>query len=80
MEHDTIIEPKERIVRAAAALFAEKGFAGIGVREISKAADVNISMISYYFSGKIGVLKAIVENFLFEYTKIVFGISKKLSK
>jgi AcrR family transcriptional regulator len=80
MNDTNIIEPKERIIKAAAALFAEKGYAAVGVREISKSADVNISMISYYFNGKIGIFKAIVEDFLSEHTKIVLNISKKFKK
>ncbi len=63
MENNEIKEPKERILEAAARLFAVKGYSAIGVREIAAAADVNISMISYYFGGKIGVLKALIEKY-----------------
>lgn len=54
-------EPKSRIFDAAAALFVNKGFEAVGVREIAKAAKVNIAMINYYFGGKAGILKAILE-------------------
>jgi AcrR family transcriptional regulator len=74
MENDLIIEPKERIIRAAADLFAEKGYAAVGVREISKSADVNISMISYYYNGKIGILKAIIERYFENMKEIILRV------
>jgi AcrR family transcriptional regulator len=57
----TIPEPKIRIFNAAASLFVNKGFEAVGVREITKEAKVNIAMINYYFGGKVGILKAILE-------------------
>lgn len=51
---------KQRIFEAALALFARKGYAAVGVREIAKMAGVNISMINYYFGEKAGILKAII--------------------
>jgi len=51
---------KSRILSAAAVVFARKGYGAAGIREIAKEADVNISMISYYFGGKEGVLKEII--------------------
>ncbi|MEJ5287041.1 MAG: Transcriptional regulator, AcrR family [Candidatus Kapaibacterium sp.] len=53
-------EPRERILEAAATLFSTKGYAAVGVREIAELANVNVAMISYYFSGKAGILKEIV--------------------
>lgn len=37
---------------AAEALFSEKSFAAVGVREIADRAGVNLAMISYYFGSK----------------------------
>ncbi len=53
----------ERIVEASAELFAENAFHSVSVREIANKADVNISMISYYFGGKAGVLIEILNRF-----------------
>jgi AcrR family transcriptional regulator len=78
MKQDQIKEPKERIIAAAATLFAEKGYAAIGVREIAKAADVNISMISYYFNGKVGILKSIIEDFFSEYKSIAIRLGNEI--
>ncbi len=64
-------EPRQRILDAAVRLFAQKGFAAVGVREIAAEAGVNISMISYYFEGKVGILRAIMEAFFEGYLKIL---------
>jgi len=55
-------DAKKRILETAARLFAEKGYGSVGVREIAAEAGVNISMISYYFNGKIGLLKSIISD------------------
>ena len=57
------LDPKERIMVSAAKLFAQKGFAAVGVREIAKDANVNISMVSYYYNGKNELLKALIEKY-----------------
>ncbi len=65
---------KERIFDAATSLFARKGFAAVGTREIAKEANVNISMINYYFDGKVGILKAIINECYEEYYQAIFDI------
>jgi AcrR family transcriptional regulator len=64
-------EPKQRILEAAISLFAQRGFASVGVREIAKEADVNIAMISYYYEGKVGILKAVLEEFFERYCQML---------
>ncbi|WBV56655.1 TetR/AcrR family transcriptional regulator [Chryseobacterium sp. Chry.R1] len=56
-----MISKEENILFAAEKLFAEKGFDGTSTREISKAANVNISMISYYFGSKEKLYEKLVE-------------------
>jgi TetR/AcrR family transcriptional regulator len=46
---------RANLIETATPLFAEKGFHGVSVRELAKAAGVNLSMISYYFGGKEGL-------------------------
>ncbi|WP_051302426.1 forespore capture DNA-binding protein RefZ [Salibacterium aidingense] len=58
-----------RILEAAAVLFTNKGFHGTSVREIAKKTGVNLSLISYYFGGKQGLLEALMVNFLEGYIK-----------
>ena len=66
--------PKNRILAAAISLFAQKGFAAVGVREIAAEAGVNIAMISYYFDGKVGILKEILEEFFRRYFMVFKGV------
>jgi len=67
-------DPKKRILAAAISLFAQKGFAAVGVREIAGEAGVNIAMISYYFDGKVGILKEILEEFFRHYFLVFEGV------
>nr|WP_315489747.1 CerR family C-terminal domain-containing protein [uncultured Rhodoferax sp.] len=53
------VEARNRLLDAALALFAEKGYAKTSTREIAQAAQVNIASISYYFGDKEGLYKAV---------------------
>lgn len=48
----TDIGTKEKIISHAHKLFAEKGFNGVSIREISQAAQVNVAAINYHFINK----------------------------
>lgn len=52
-------ESRQRLLHAALALFAEKGFAKTSTREIAQAAGANIAAISYYFGDKAGLYRAV---------------------
>ncbi|HLR51275.1 MAG TPA: forespore capture DNA-binding protein RefZ [Candidatus Avamphibacillus sp.] len=54
---------KEKVIESATSLFYQKGFAGTSVRDIAEKADVNVSLISYYFKGKQGLLEYAVTQF-----------------
>lgn len=54
---------KELIFHAGAKLFAQKTFDTVGIREIANEAGVNSAMISYYFGGKVGLLREIFLQF-----------------
>ena len=54
-------EKQLEILNAAEKLFEEKGFDGTSVRDIAKAADVNLAMISYYFGSKDKLLETLFE-------------------
>ena len=55
---------KERILKAAVKLFAEKGYEGTSIREICKGAKSNICMISYYWGGKKELYQGIIDDLL----------------
>ncbi len=57
-----MIEKREHIMNIAIDLFALKGFEGASVRDIAKAADVNVAMINYYFGSKEKLFESIIEN------------------
>lgn len=43
---------KERILGAAEELFAQHGFAGTSLREVTSRADVNLAAVNYHFGSK----------------------------
>jgi AcrR family transcriptional regulator len=43
---------KERILSAAEALFAQYGFAGTSLRQVTSRADVNLAAVNYHFGSK----------------------------
>jgi len=51
---------RENIIASATPLFAAKGLNGVSVRDLTRAAEVNLSMISYYFGGKEGLYAAVL--------------------
>lgn len=59
-------DAKSKIMEVSLKLFAEKGFEGTSTRDIAKASGLNISLISYYFGGKEGLYKSILEGFAFK--------------
>lgn len=70
---------KTRILEAATVLFARKGFDGTSIREICKAADVNLCMISYYWGGKQELYQGIIDNLIekqIEYSKSFLDLNK----
>lgn len=54
-------EIKDRILKEAARLFAENGYAGTSVQEIVSAAGTTKPMVYYYFNGKQELYKALIE-------------------
>jgi AcrR family transcriptional regulator len=57
------LKAKDRIMDVAAKLFAEKGLDGTSVRDIAKAAGLNLSLVSYYFGGKEGLYLELIRSF-----------------
>jgi AcrR family transcriptional regulator len=45
-------DPRQRLLEAAGAAFAEKGFEGATVRDIIRRAGANIAAVNYYFRDK----------------------------
>lgn len=64
-------ESRARILESAGKLFAERGYSGVSTRELATAAEANVSAIAYYFRGKKGLYRAVV-NKLIEDTEPFF--------
>lgn len=60
---------KATIFRVAAKLFAEKGYNGVSMREISERSNVTKPTIYYYFGSKEGIYKALIKEALTYHTK-----------
>lgn len=57
---------RQKIIEAATVLFALKGLHGTSTRDIAKKSGVNLSLISYYFGGKEGLYKTVIQEFVFK--------------
>ncbi len=59
-------ETRQRIIDTSLRLFAEHGFKGVSVRDISAAAQVNVAAVNYHFGSKQGLYRTIFETVLDE--------------
>jgi AcrR family transcriptional regulator len=50
---------RERILDAAEKLFAERGFYGVSIRDVTGAAEVDVALVAYHFGNKQGLLEAV---------------------
>ena len=52
---------RDRLIASSLKLFSQKGFHGCSIREICDAAKANVSLVSFHFGGKDGLLDVIFE-------------------
>ena len=52
MTTSTQFSTKDRILSAAEELFAQHGFSGTSLRQVTGRADVNIAAVNYHFGSK----------------------------
>lgn len=62
---------KQKVMDAASSLFFQKGFHGTSVRDIADKACVNVSLISYYFKSKQGLLEHGVTTYYELYLQLI---------
>ena len=53
-------DTRQRLIDAAATLFADRGFQNVTVREICKASNANVAAVNYHFGDKAGLYRAVV--------------------
>jgi AcrR family transcriptional regulator len=54
-------ETRERVLRAAAQLFADRGFKKVTVRDICRAARANVAAVNYHFGDKSGLYREVLQ-------------------
>jgi len=54
-------ETRERLLKAAAQLFADCGFKKVTVRDICKAARANVAAVNYHFGDKSGLYREVLQ-------------------
>src|SRR6202050_5540845 len=52
---------KERLLDAAERLFAQRGFHGVSLRDITEAAGVDVALVGYHFGSKRALFTAVFE-------------------
>lgn len=57
---------KTKILDAAETLFADKGFNGTSLREITSLADVNLAAVNYHYGSKKELIKAVMSRYMNE--------------
>ena len=68
---------RELILNAALALFAEKGYDGVGIDEIGDAVNMKGPALYYYFKGKEAILNELCR-ILEEYYSVHFGTAQQV--
>lgn len=60
-ETEAPAETRERILDAAEALFGERGFDAVSLRDITGQAEANVAAVNYHFGSKDKLIDAVVE-------------------
>jgi TetR/AcrR family transcriptional regulator, regulator of cefoperazone and chloramphenicol sensitivity len=54
-------ETRERLLRTAARLFADRGFKKVTVRDICRTARANVAAVNYHFGDKLGLYREVLQ-------------------
>jgi len=68
---------RQRIFDAGVRLFARRGYEAVGIRDIARAAGANIAGVNYYYGGKLGLLKAILERYIRGYWSALGAVAEQ---
>lgn len=73
VEPQTVPGPdgRQRLIVTALALFSERGFDGVTVRDIAKASGVSIGLINHHFGSKEGLREAVDEYFMAQFQEVL---------
>lgn len=72
VDHETQ-DGRERLIRRAFVLFAEKGFDSVTVRDIATASGVSVGLINHHFGSKAGLREAVDAFFIALFEDAITG-------
>ena len=55
------VETRDRLLKSAAQLFADRGFKKVTVRDICRAARANVASVNYHFGDKTGLYREVLQ-------------------
>ena len=55
------LETRDRLLKSAAQLFADRGFKKVTVRDICRAAKANVAAVNYHFGDKTGLYREVLQ-------------------
>jgi AcrR family transcriptional regulator len=55
-------ETRDRLLRAAERLFADRGFKDVTVRDICRTAKANVAAVNYHFGDKLGLYREVMQS------------------
>jgi len=67
-------ETEEQIFDAACRVFQQKGYAGARMQEIADEADINKSMLHYYYRSKDKLFQKVFQKEMSRFFPIIFGV------
>lgn len=62
---------RQRLLTVSMVLFADKGFDGVTVRDIAKAADVSVGLLNHHFGSKEGLRQAVDNHVIRQFEELV---------
>lgn len=72
--------PRQKIIEAATVLFANEGMHGTSTRDIARASGMNLSLISYYFGGKEGLYRTVIQEFVLKIFKQIAVVANEFDQ
>jgi len=61
-DHSDKEDKRQKLLEVAEMLFAKHGFEAVSVRQLASEAEVNLSMVSYYFGSKDGLFQEVIQS------------------
>jgi TetR/AcrR family transcriptional regulator, regulator of cefoperazone and chloramphenicol sensitivity len=68
-----VLDGRERLIRQAFILFADKGFDSVTVRDLASASNVSVGLINHHFGSKEGLREAVDEYFIAQFEDALKG-------